>query len=73
VRDGKGEKDRVTLLPEALVEPLKQHLLRVHQAHERALAEGYAGVALPAWRAVRKGPLHDRGSGIARSHPVESG
>jgi len=27
VRDGKGEKDRVTLLPQAVVEPLKQHLV----------------------------------------------
>jgi integrase len=47
VRDGKGEKDRVTLLPEAIVEPLKEHLVRVRQAHERALSDGYAGVDLP--------------------------
>jgi integron integrase len=59
VRDGKGEKDRVTLLPEALVEPLKQHLLRVQEAHERALAEGYAGVALP-YALAQKYPNADR-------------
>jgi hypothetical protein len=47
VRDGKGENDRVTLLPESLVEPLKQHLERVRAAHERALKEGYGGVELP--------------------------
>jgi len=31
VRDGKGEKDRVTLLPQTIVEPFKQHLWRVHE------------------------------------------
>ena len=51
VRDGKGEKDRVTLLPEAVVEPLKQHLAHVRQAHERALREGYGyAVKSPADR-----------------------
>ena len=29
LRDAKGEKDRVTLLPEAVVEPLSQHLAQV--------------------------------------------
>jgi integron integrase len=47
VRDGKGEKDRVTLLPQAVVEAMKQHLERVRAAHEYALQEGYAGVQLP--------------------------
>jgi len=40
VRDGKGEKDRVTLLPEAIVDSLKEHLVHVRQADERALSEG---------------------------------
>ena len=44
VREGKGDKDRITLLFETLAEPLKQHLARVREAHERALREGYAGV-----------------------------
>jgi hypothetical protein len=43
VRDGKGEKDRVTLLPQTVVGPLKQHLVHVRQAHERALSEGFGG------------------------------
>lgn len=47
VRDAKGHKDRVTLLPRTLVEPLHQHLANVKQQHERALREGYGGVTLP--------------------------
>lgn len=47
VRDGKGGKDRVTMLPQAAVEPLKQHLERVKALHERDLAAGYGDVELP--------------------------
>jgi integron integrase len=47
VRDGKGAKDRVTVLPEALVQPLKVHLARVRDQHELAIAGGYGGVELP--------------------------
>jgi integron integrase len=47
VRDGKGRKDRVTVLPDRLVPLLKQHLERVERQHRRDL-EGEAGyVALP--------------------------
>ena len=35
VRDGKGEKDRVTMLPEKLVEPMRAHLERVRALHAR--------------------------------------
>jgi integrase len=38
VRDGKGGKDRVTMLPTAVIEPLKAHLIRVKALHERDLA-----------------------------------
>lgn len=41
VRDGKGEKDRVTMLPEKLVEPMRGHLERVRLLHARDLREGY--------------------------------
>ena len=34
VRDGKGHKDRVTMLPEAAVEPLRQHLAKMKVLHE---------------------------------------
>jgi integron integrase len=47
VRDGKGQKDRVTLLPEKLVEPLQAHLIEVRRLHGRDLREGYGEVHLP--------------------------
>lgn len=47
VRDGKGEKDRVTVLPGSLIEPLRSHLDRVRMLHARDLAEGYGEVHLP--------------------------
>ena len=47
VRDGKGAKDRVTVLPEAVVEPLQRHLAAVKQQHERAMRKGFGGVELP--------------------------
>jgi integron integrase len=47
VRDGKGYKDRVTMLPLALVNPLKDHLKRVKVLHEKELAEGFGKVYLP--------------------------
>lgn len=47
VRDGKGEKDRVTMLPGKLVEPLRAHLGRVRLLHARDLREGYGEVSLP--------------------------
>jgi integron integrase len=47
VRDGKGEKDRVTMLPEKLVEPLRAHLERVRGLHGRDLRAGYGEVHLP--------------------------
>jgi len=48
VREGKGDKDRVTMLPAAIVEPLPRHLVRVRTIHERDLRAGEAGVMLPA-------------------------
>jgi len=47
VRDGKGGKDRITVLPDALVAPLQAHLGQVRALHERDLQEGYGEVALP--------------------------
>ena len=47
VRDGKGEQDRVTVLPDSLVAPLQEHLQRVKQLHERDLDEGHGTVDLP--------------------------
>jgi len=47
VRDGKGFKDRVTMLPISLVEPLKNHLQKVKSLHEEDLQVGYGSVYLP--------------------------
>lgn len=47
VRNGKGNKDRVTVLPDSLISPLKEHLARVKAWHEKDLAEGFGGVYLP--------------------------
>ncbi len=47
VRDGKGAKDRATMLPEALVAPLRVHLERVRERHTLAVKAGYGGVELP--------------------------
>lgn len=47
VRSGKGEKDRVTILPDSLINPLQVHLARVRAVHARDLEEGYGRVYLP--------------------------
>ena len=47
VRDGKGAKDRVTLLPGRLRAPLKEHLAHAKAVHERDLALGFGSVYLP--------------------------
>src|SRR5687767_5446332 len=47
VRDGKGAKDRVTMLPQSVLEPLRSHLRRVRELHERDLARGCGDVELP--------------------------
>ena len=47
VREGKGFKDRVTMLPEAVVAPLKTHLARVKDLHDEDLTQGYGEVYLP--------------------------
>jgi integron integrase len=47
VRDGKGSKDRVTVLPEKIISPLKDHLTRVRQLHEEDLRLGFGAVYLP--------------------------
>jgi integron integrase len=47
LRQGKGRKDRVTVLPEALVTPLQEHLLRVEALHASDLALGFGQVVLP--------------------------
>ena len=47
VRSGKGDKDRRTVFPASLVEPLQQHLRVVRQIHRADLAAGWGRVRLP--------------------------
>ncbi len=48
VRNGKGAKDRVTMLPLSLKNPLREHLERVREIHRTDLAAGWGRVELPA-------------------------
>jgi len=71
VRDGKGAKDRVTMVPEALVEELQAHVRQVRAQHEADLQRGYAGVALPGALA-RKYPRAPREWGWQWVFPMDS-
>lgn len=86
VRDGKGAKDRVTIIPAQLIEPLRHHLDRVRTLHDHAMKSGYGGVDLPyalsrkypqahelwAWQYVFPAarPSLDPRSGARRRHHV---
>ena len=52
VRDGKGQKDRVTMLPERFVPPLKEHLARVKAIYEEDRSRGVPGVYM--WPALAR-------------------
>lgn len=89
VREGKGSKDRVTVLPENLMLPLQAHLEKVKALHERDLAEGFGNVFLPdalavkypsapkawGWQFVFPSPVRsiDPRSGFERRHHVYEG
>jgi integron integrase len=55
IRDGKGEKDRVTMLPDSLREPLERHLNKVKLLLDEDLEAGYGEVHLP-YALARKYP-----------------
>ncbi len=81
VRDGKGAKDRVTVLPAVAKEPLTQHLRRVKRQHEADLAQGAGGSPRPPRQArdtaylpalvrhtfARGRARHSHGPGAART------
>jgi site-specific recombinase XerD len=71
VRDGKGEKDRLTLFPEALHTGMRDHLERVRMLHAHDLAAGYGRVYLPPQRLQTGGPeALDPGNPLTRyPHP----
>ena len=86
VRDGKGGKDRVTVLPENLIVPLRQQLVSAKRLHEQDLAEGLGAVWLPnalavkyrnapkawGWQYVFPSPVRsiDPRGGAARRHHI---
>lgn len=86
VRDGKGKKDRVTMLPQAIETGLRQHLLRVKRLHERDLKRGLGTVYMPhalerkypqaskdwSWQWVFPSPQisTDPRSGLRRRHHI---
>lgn len=71
VREGKGGKDRVTMLPESVLEPLKRHLAKVKALHEEDLAAGGGDVYLPFALDLPKDPSpppspRTRGEGVSK-------
>jgi integron integrase len=59
IRDAKGNQDRLTVLPQSLIEPLQAHLIQVKQIFQDDLALGYGSVHLP-FALARKYPTADR-------------
>jgi len=47
VRDGKGQKDRITMLPNIVKSDLEKHVEKVKRLHEKDLHQGYGEVYLP--------------------------
>jgi integron integrase len=59
VREGKGRRDRATMLPEAIRGPLRDHIEQVRELQRRDLAEGFGEAPLPG-ALVRKYPAAPR-------------
>jgi integron integrase len=53
IREGKGAKDRVTVLPENLISPLQEQIRRVRKLHDEDLRNGHGAVYLPHALAVK--------------------
>ncbi len=47
VYDGKGGDDRTTMLPDSLINPLREHLIKIKTLHQADLAAGYGSVYMP--------------------------
>lgn len=89
VRDGKGAKDRFTVLPEGVIPPIKEHLTRVRLTHDEDLREGHGAVYMPGaldrkllnagkeWRwqylFPAQGLSRDPRSGAVRRHHIDEG
>jgi len=86
IRDGKGMKDRVTILPETMVDVMQRQLDIVRAAHAAARDSGFGGVELPyalarkyprghldlAWQYVfpASKPSRDPRTGVWRRHHI---
>lgn len=71
VRDGKGQRDRVTLLPTSVVGPLRRQIARVAEIHRQDLAEGFGRVYLP-FALAKKYPNADLEPGWQYLFPASS-
>lgn len=71
VRDAKGRKDRITMLPDIARKPLVSHLEQVQRQHERDLRDGLGRVRLP-YALARKYPNVDREWGWQYVFPASS-
>lgn len=71
VRDGKGKKDRITVLPDSVKPALKEHLIYVKKLHQADLARGYGRVYLPNALA-KKYPNADRQWGWQYAFPAKT-
>ena len=47
IRDGKGQKDRISMLAEKIIEPLKQQIEKVKKLHQKDIKNGYGSVYIP--------------------------
>jgi integron integrase len=71
VRDGKGFKDRLTMLPERAKDPLRQHLNEVRRLHKCDLADGFGEVEMP-YALARKYPNAARSWGWQFAFPQKT-
>lgn len=62
VRNGKGNRDRKTLLPRSLYVPIKQQLAMVYMQHDRDLEHGFGEVYMP-YALAKKFPAQAKGYG----------
>ena len=86
VREGKGNKDRVTMLPEILIQPLRDQLVKAKRLHDHDLDAGFGEVYMPealarkypkasrawGWQYVFPSPVRstDPRSGAERRHHI---
>ena len=57
IRAGKGEVDRITLLPQSVIPALQEHLAKIQALHDHDIAQGFGKVSMP--------------NALARKYPTE--